>query len=177
MLHRLVLLVLVVVPTVASASEFDLSAGGGASVVYSDPCGFPGSACTTPRMRLAGASAMLRTTWSFEKVLSPRLNLHYGPALSGLFMTEAGGTGSIVTGGAEFGVGLDRWSLDVFGGFSWIHVGTDTMTATGPTTAFGGGASFALTPQLSAFARVDLSAMLEGPIGGAFAGLGLTYHL
>jgi hypothetical protein len=175
--RSILLLATLLAPAAASASEFDLSAGGGASVVYSDPCGFPGSPCTTPRTRLAGASAMLRTTWSLRHAISPRLSLRYGAALSGLFMTESNGTGAILTGGGEFGVTLDRWSANVFGGFSAVSVRADQMTANGPTMAFGGDLAVALTPQLSAFARVDLSAAPEGPIGGAFAGLGVTYHL
>ncbi len=181
MSFRLVVASVLVAPSIASASPLsaDLSAGAGAAVMYSDPCGgpFPIANCTTPAARLRGPAMTVRGMVGAHHALRGAWGLRWGAGLSGLFMTESGDTGSIVSGGGEFGVTLDRWSADTFAGLSWVRVRADGMATTGATMAFGGSVGFAITPQVSAFARVDLSAMLEGSIGGASIDGGVTFRL
>ena len=183
-MHRiLVLLALLAIATPAAADpiiDVDLSASGGAGVMFSDPCGGPFSEadCTTPRVRLSGPSATLRAGLGSHHMTSRRWGLRWSGVAQGMFVRVPGAQGMILSGGGQFGAMFDRFFADVFSGLSFVRVEADGMAPErGATLAFGADAGIAITPWLSAFARVDASAIMEGSIGGAYAGAGLGVHL
>ena len=181
--RSLILASIVLAPTLAAASPdygLELSAGAGAGTMYRDPCGgpfAPTTPCTTPEARLRGPAALASAMYGARYHLRRGWGLHWSAGGQATVMTDSGATGSILTGAGGFGMSWDRFSATAIAGLSYLRVRADGMTTTGGSLAFGGIVGVDITPQIGAYARLDLSAFLYGYFGGARASPGVSFRL
>jgi hypothetical protein len=169
-------------PHAASASELRLSVGGGAGAAFSDPCGYDGGVgCTDRAIRTSGGAPLVLAGFRHNlRLSSPTWRLRIGGTASALLIAPmigegVGDGGSVVTGAGEFGVEWGRFAIDQVLGVSRVRLGAHEMTRSGATVMTGFVFTARLTPELAAFGRADLHAMMHAPIGGVFAGVGIEW--
>lgn len=164
------------IPQTALAGELRLGVGAGAAAAGYDPCSYPGSNCDTPRTRMAGPAPLVLAGYRHRFPLRHGFALRAGGMMSAVLISPAAETStSVVSGAGEFGVQYDRFAADVIAGLSFIRMSNDEMTGRGGTMLMGGQISAKLSPELAAFGRIDLNAMMHGTVASAFIGVGLEW--